>query len=234
MLDFECLDVNETIKSVLRQFQVDFVFQPIYSRYGEIVGYEALMRPEGKRIVDFIEEMKQEDKLHELELLSFFGATLAYRQRGYDTLLSINSFPSECFSDEEALSYSLCFRPIKEKLIIEILEYTDEKHWTWEMKKRHVERYRGIEVALDDYGTGSNDQRAIEYYQPNMIKLDRSLISDIHQNKEKQENVKEILRKMHQKGIVVLAEGVETREEFDYLKSIRMDFYQGYYLGRPQ
>ncbi len=233
MLDFEELNVSEDIKSVLRQYHVDFVFQPIFSKYGKIIGHEALMRPEGKNVLDFIDEMRAADKLHDVELLTFFGATMAYRQRGYDTLLSINSFPSDCFSHEEALAYSLCFRPIKDKLVIEMLEYTEEKHWTWDMKKQHVERYRGIEIAIDDFGVGNNDLATVDYYKPDMIKLDRSLISDIDVSKDKQDHVASLVDEMHRRSIVVLAEGVETKEEYNYLKDLDVDFYQGYYLGRP-
>lgn len=233
MLDFTKLNVNDDIKETLLKYNIDFVFQPIFVREGALIGYEALMRPEGKNILDFIDEMRTQDKLHDLELLTFFGATMKYRERGYDKMLSINSFPSECFSPMEALDYSLCFRPIKDKLIIEILEYTEEMHWTWEFKKQHMRTYEGIEVALDDYGTGSNDEAAVEYYQPNMIKLDRSLISGIDHDAQKQDRVKKIVDDLHKQTIVVLAEGVETKEELDWLKGIGVDFYQGYYLGRP-
>ena len=233
MLDFSQLNVSDNIKKVLLKYRVDFVFQPIFVRSGELIGHEALMRPEGKNIMDFIEEMKEADKLHDLELLSFFGATMAYRQRGYDNLLSINSFPSESFSEEEALEYSLCFRPIKDKLIIEILEYTDEKHWTWDLKKQHINTYKGIEVALDDFGTGHNEDGAIDYYKPDMIKIDRSLISNIHEDKAKQEHLKSVLKLVKGSTIVVLAEGVETKEEYEYLLDQGINYFQGFYLGRP-
>lgn len=57
-------------------------------------------------IAEVFLDMKEKEKLHDLELLSFFGATMAYRQRNYDKMLSINSFPEDCFSHEEALQYS--------------------------------------------------------------------------------------------------------------------------------
>lgn len=233
MLDFEDLNVNDEIKSVLKQYQVDFAFQPIYSRDHAIIGYEALMRPEGKDVLTFIEEMKNANKLHELELISFFGATYAYKKRGYDTLLSINSFPSETFTTKEARAYSLAFRPIKEKLIVEILEYTEERHWTWKAKRNHIKEYRGIEVALDDFGTGHNDMQAVSYYEPDMVKIDRSLIAGIDQDAYKQKVLNEIIENLHDKMIAVLAEGVETKEEYEYLLTTKVDFFQGYYLGMP-
>ena len=44
-------------RQIIAQDQVDFVFQPIFSKYGKIIGHEALMRPEGKNVLDFIDEM---------------------------------------------------------------------------------------------------------------------------------------------------------------------------------
>ena len=63
--------------------------------------------------------------------------------------------------------------------------------------------------------------------------IDRTLISNIDKDKDKQLYIKKLIDDMHNKLIVVLAEGVETKEEYDYLKGIGVDFYQGYYLGKP-
>lgn len=233
MLYFDNLDLDNKIKSILKEYHVDFVFQPIISKNDLLVGYEALMRPEGKNILEFIDEMKENGKLHELELLTFFGATYAYQERGYETLLSVNSFPTELLSEDELIEYTNCFKMPREKVIVEILEYGDGKSWTWKSKSAQISYNKGVEVALDDFGTGLNDMVAVDYYRPQMIKLDRSLISDIDKDIAKQKNVKKLTDTMHERMIVVLAEGIETREELDFLKSINVDFYQGYFLGRP-
>lgn len=232
-LNFDKLNVSESIKEVLNKYDVDFVFQPIYSGFETIAGYEALMRPKNKSILEFIDEMTREDKLHDLEILTFFGATYAYKLRGYETMLSVNSFPTELFTEEELLEYTECFKMPREKVVVEILEYSDDKGWTWDMKNDQINRNRGVEVALDDFGTGFNDMKAVDYYRPHMIKVDRSLISDIDKDKDKQSHIKKLVKDMHDKLVAVLAEGVETKEEYDFLKGIGVDFYQGYYLGKP-
>jgi len=225
--------ISENTKAIFREYDVDFVFQPIYSKFETIIGHEALMRPKGKFILDFIEEMKNNNKLHELEILTFFGATHAYRKRGCDTMLSINSFPTEVFTPEELVEYTKCFEMPREKVIVEILEYSDEKNWTWHIKSRQIDKNRGVEIALDDFGTGFNDEAAVEFYNPQMIKIDRSLITDINKDEKKQVSLKTLIDDMHKKMITVLAEGVETKEEFECLKGIGADFFQGYYLARP-
>lgn len=233
MNTFSELDVSKEIRDILEEYDVDFVFQPIYSRMETIIGYEALMRPNGKFVLEFIEEMKKNNKLHDLEVLTFFGATHKYKERGYNTLLSINSFPSEVFTELELIEYNRCFGLTRDKIIVEILEYGDDENWTWAKKSMHLNDNTGIEIALDDFGTGYNDESAVDYYNPHMIKIDRSLITDIDKDKEKQDRVNRIVKNMHDKLIVVLAEGIETEAEYKYLKDAGIDFFQGYYLGRP-
>lgn len=225
--------ISENTKKILEKYDVDFVFQPIFSRFETVIGHEALMRPNGKFILDFIEEMKNNDKLHDLEILTFFGATHAYKKRGYDTMLSINSFPTEIFTKSELEEYTKCFEMPREKVIVEILEYADERNWTWDDKSQQIHKNSGVEIALDDFGTGFNDEATVDIYNPQMIKIDRSLITDIDKDEKKQSYLKKLISDMHKKMIVVLAEGVETKEEFEYLKEIGADFFQGYYLGRP-
>lgn len=232
-MNFDLLNVSDSIKKILNKYNVDFVFQPIISKFETVVGHEALMRPKNRSILEFIDDMTRDGKLHELEILTFFGATYAYKLRGYDTMLSVNSFPTEIFTEEELIEYTKCFEMPREKVIVEILEYSDEKSWTWKEKNSQIIKNAGVEVALDDFGTGFNDMKAVEYYKPHMIKVDRTLISNIDQDKNKQAHIKQIVKDMHDKLIAVLAEGVETKEEYEYLKGIGVDFYQGYYLGKP-
>lgn len=69
---------------------------------------------------------------------------------------------------------------------------------------------------------------------PHIVKLDRELISGIDHIAEKQENVARLIPEFHSKGIRVVAEGVEEKEEFDYLVGVGVDLFQGYYLARPE
>lgn len=66
----------------------------------KIVGHEALMRPLGRTPLELIEEHRIKGGLHTLELATFFGACKAYYDRDMQGILSINSFPAECFDRE--------------------------------------------------------------------------------------------------------------------------------------
>ena len=71
-------------------------------------------------------------------------------------------------------------------------------------------------------------------FHPDIVKVDRSLIENIHTDRTNQEKVKRILEYTQSNGIMALAEGVETKEEYDYIRSIPFRLVQGYYTGRPQ
>ena len=107
---------------------------------------------------------------------------------------------------------------------------------------RSVRRYRSApdciqnkhwKVSLDDFGMGENNMNAVYLYTPDIVKLDRSLICGIDNDARKQENVRTYLESFHERGMQVLAEGVETREECDFLRSLGVDLFQGYYLAMP-
>ena len=88
-------------------------------------------------------------------------------------------------------------------------------------------------LAADDFGTGLNNLELIEFMSPDIVKLDREVISGIDHISEKQENVKNLVKIFHSKDIMVVAEGIEEKEEFEYLQGLGIDLYQGYFLARP-
>ena len=74
----------------------------------------------------------------------------------------------------------------------------------------------------------------VDRYEPEFVKLDRELISGIDADEVKQENITALLQMFHDRGIKVVAEGVETKEEFDWLVDAGAALFQGFYLHRPE
>ena len=234
MISFDHLPLDPDILKALRDLSINYVFQPIYLPDGKTVyAWEALMRPTDMTVTELIEEYSKKDKLHVLEVATFFGAMQAYFTRGYEQRVAINSFPSDCMKQEEADVFLEFFGDkIRGRMIIENLEYPYFSPEHWKEKSRSVNHMDNL-LAADDYGTGITDLELIEQMSPHIVKLDRELISGIDHTTEKQEKVKELVNLFHSKGIMVVAEGIEEKEEFDYLVSLGVDLYQGYYLGRP-
>lgn len=233
MIYFEDLPLDKEILKALAELEIEYVFQPIFYADGKtIYAYEALMRPIGTTVTALIEEYTKRKQLHILEVATFWGATQAYFMRGYKEKLSVNSFPCECFSESETQAYVDYFGSDKGILIIENLEYP-KFSLDKSIKKKEVAAVGSSLLALDDYGVGFNDMDKVMILEPQIIKIDRSLLSGIETNTDKQANCKKIIDTMHEMGKLAVAEGVETKEEFDYMVSLGADFFQGYYLARP-
>ncbi len=233
MIYYEDLPLDGKILEALGKLHINYVFQSIFLPDGKtIYAREALMRPVEKPVLELIEEYTKKDELHVLEVATFWGATQEYFLRGYTEKLSVNSFPCECFSREETEVYMEYFGKDRNVLIIESLEYP-KFDLQKSLKKKEVAAVGDSQLALDDYGIGINNMDMVNTLEPQIIKIDRSLLSGIDHDEAKKANCKDIIKRMHEKGIKVVAEGVETKEEFDYLVSIGADLFQGYYLARP-
>lgn len=234
MICFDHLALSEDILKALRELNIDYVFQPIFEKDKKTVyAWEALMRPQKLTVTDLIAQYQGSDKLHVIEVATFFGAMQAYFLRGYTEKVAINSFPSDCMKPEEAqVFWEYYGEEIRGRMIIEILEYPYFSLEHWLEKNRSVRAMNNL-FSLDDYGTGINNMEKVDFLKPDIVKLDRSLITFIDQDSERQENIKKSIELFHERNIKVVAEGIEREEEFDFLVSAGTDLFQGYYLARP-
>lgn len=235
MIHYEQMPFNSKDLEELKCLDVNFVFQPIFhAKNMEIVAYEALMRPLGKTPLELIEEYRNMNKLHVIELATTFGAAMECKKRGCTTDICINSFPSEALTEEQHKIYYACFPDMIGRVIVEIVEYTDLNRNRWARKKDDIQKHH-MRISIDDYSIGNNDMSAVEYYRPQYVKLDRLLVSDIHKDKERQEKINELIRTFHGTGIQIVAEGIETVDEFNFFRNnTDVDLLQGYYLGMPE
>ena len=95
-------------------------------------------------------------------------------------------------------------------------------------------RDMGIDVALDDFGTGYTAFNQLINYPVNCLKIDKSFVDDLSEsNKTKATMVKAILSIAESFDLCVVAEGIETQEQFDFLLDNNCDYAQGYFLSKP-
>jgi len=97
----------------------------------------------------------------------------------------------------------------------------------------HEMKAAGIHHAIDDFGTGYSSLKSIKQLPINKIKIDRSFITDIISNKDTAAIVSAIIAMAHSMKLTVVAEGVETEEQLDYLNDLGCDQIQGYLLSTP-
>ncbi len=234
MIYYDHLPLDKEILDALGELSINYVFQPIFRPDGKTVfAWEALMRPTDKNVMDLINEYMETDKLHILEVATLFGAMQAYTLRGYTERVSVNSFPNDCLRQDEADAFWEYYGDsIRGNMIIENLEYPYFSYEIWQEKCRSVRSMDNL-LAAADFGSGVNNMERIDVMQPDIVKLDRELISGIDHDPEKQNNVKRLVFELHSRDMLVVAEGVEEKEEFDYLLGLGVDLFQGFYLARP-
>jgi EAL domain-containing protein (putative c-di-GMP-specific phosphodiesterase class I) len=94
-------------------------------------------------------------------------------------------------------------------------------------------REMGFRIALDDLGAGYAGLTSFVRLEPEFVKLDMSLVRDVHQSEAKQKIIGSMVSLCHEMGKVIVAEGVENREERDALVELGCDLLQGYFFARP-
>ena len=119
-------------------------------------------------------------------------------------------------------------------LKIELTESTILENIDDAAHKMKVLKNFGISFAMDDFGTGYSSLQYLKRLPLDEIKIDKSFIKDIHTDANDAAIVKAIIAISEVLGMNVIAEGVETKEQLEFLKSNGCFCYQGYYFSRPQ
>lgn len=94
-------------------------------------------------------------------------------------------------------------------------------------------RSKGINLAIDDLGAGYSNLKYIADLKPEIVKLDRSLVADIHTDPRRQILVKHFSALCEDLGAQLVAEGIETQAEIDVIQEVGCHLAQGYFLARP-
>ena len=91
----------------------------------------------------------------------------------------------------------------------------------------------GINISIDDFGTGYSSFSYIKQFSIDKLKVDRAFIKDTPVDQDDVAIVEAIIAMAHKLKLKVVAEGVETHEQLEFLKSAKCDVIQGYFLGKP-
>jgi EAL domain-containing protein (putative c-di-GMP-specific phosphodiesterase class I) len=210
---------------------VFFEFQPII-KDNSIYGYEALMRIRNTTITDTIRGCRNLMDYYNLEKKTFFEALREYKRRGYEEKVFLNSFPNIFLKNSDMEEFISEHGDILDRVVLEVLESPNANRYELDKKIAFAKKY-GCLMAIDDYGTGNHIVDSELLLQPDIIKLDRSLISNINTSKERQNDLYRIIQNFDNANISVLAEGVETKAELETMKDLGATLFQGYYISRP-
>lgn len=230
---------KEELYTILDSQLLDYVFQPIINASdGSIYGYEALMRPMGKSINTpdkLIHLAQAQGQLWQIEKTTFYTTLELFKKYQYlfgDVKLFINSVPNQVLKENEYDDLERLYPNLLSRVVMEITEHESIDHFPLFKKKELIERWGGL-LALDDYGTGFANDMLLINLRPNIIKIDKFIVDDIEWDADKQSILSKTINFARERNTLVLAEGVETRAQFEKLELMGIDLIQGYYVSKP-
>lgn len=230
----------QILNKMITENQFTYHVQPIVeTTTGNIVAYEALMRSGGDIKMDpsqIIDIAASQKSLYAIEKLTLFNSLklLSENQNVFkDKKLFINSMSNYLLTDEDFNELYLTYGELIEKCVIEIVEDSSATNEAIDLIKRRLS-FTHSQLAIDDYGTGYSNSTNLLKYRPDYVKIDRSLITDIHNDMKKQQLVTQIIEFCHDNHLITLAEGVETSQELKTVIRLGIDLVQGYYTSKPK
>lgn len=119
-----------------------------------------------------------------------------------------------------------------EYLVVEITEYM-AMEYEYSLGVLEQLKALGIGISIDDFGTGYSSLNYLKNFPIDSIKIDKSFVNEIMRDHNDAIIVKAIITLAHNLHMQVIAEGVETKEQLDFLKNYRCDVTQGYYFSKP-
>ncbi|OEH86019.1 hypothetical protein BHU72_14800 [Desulfuribacillus stibiiarsenatis] len=208
-------------------------YQPIIElKTNKIMGYEALLRGSELPPEELFQLYAQQERLVDLDITAMKLAidNFVYSE-GYK--LFLNCHP-ETFVSEKLLHLI----QDQHSYVIEniVLEITERAILNPKLARDNAKKFKkmGMVLAIDDFGQGQSYFHNIEILEPNIIKLDKSLIANICNNEKSKYMIiglQEMANKIEAK---LIAEGIETREVANVVKSCGIECGQGWFFGRPE
>lgn len=239
-------ELETELRKAIENEQLTLAFQPIYQlSTDEIQGAEALLRWESETLgvispVEFIplaEETGLILPIGEWVLTQACKTAASWNAHTSEPIYIAINLSSRQFQrtnvydlvvntlKDVRLSPSLLTLEITESLLLEDDEET--------LSSLHRLQEQGIKIAIDDFGTGYSSLSYLKRFPVNTIKIDRSFIRDIPDDENDTALVQSILSIGKTLKMKTIAEGVETEEQYHFLKKLKCDMVQGFYKSKP-
>jgi len=211
-------------------------FQPIVCwSERRVLAYEALVRtdePSLARPDHLFDAAEQLHRVQELGRRIRRAVAQAVVNAPPDALIFVNLHAND-LTDDELFAPNAPLAAFAERIIFEITERTSLDKMSDIQERMAALRARGYRIAVDDLGAGYAGLSSLASLQPEVVKLDMSLVRGVDQQPIKQRLVASLQTLGGPLGIRVVAEGVETQAERDTLIGIGCDLFQGYLFAKP-
>lgn len=238
----EVLELLETkwIDQVILENNITFHIQPIVTSKQEVFAYEMLARfkdVDGNSVPpnEVFKAAKKRNRMYALDRVC--RMTAVKNAATISKKVFINFIPTSIYSPEHCLRTTVQLAnqlgiPFSQ-LVFEVVE--TEKVDDIDHLKKILAYYRekGLHYALDDVGDGFSTIEVLEQLMPNYMKLDMKFVQGVSHDLNKQATAKNFLTAALQVGATPLAEGIEEWADFEWLKEVGYELFQGYLFGKP-
>ncbi|MGG0668908.1 EAL domain-containing protein [Sporosarcina koreensis] len=220
-------------------------YQPqIHPKTGKIVGLEALIRwqhpslgllPSGK-FIKLAEDNGLINQIGKWVISEASSQNKKWQDAGYNPLKVSVNLSTQQFLTKDLVTFmedTLARTGLDpEYLVVEITEYM-AMEYEYSLKVLKQLKEIGIGISIDDFGTGYSSLTYLNNFPIDFIKIDKSFVSEIMNDHPNAFIVKAIITLAHNLQMQVIAEGVETKEQLDFLIDQQCDFVQGFYFSKP-
>ena len=232
------LDCEDCGKAERVGFQFDYAYQPILDvESKEVFAHEALVRgPNGEGALTVLQQVNERNR-YRFDQACRVKAIKGAKELGIKERVSINFLPNAIYKPE------MCIRTTLEaarthgfpldKIIFEVTEGERVEDGPWFAEILREYKRCGFKTAIDDFGAGFAGMKLLADFQPDLIKIDMDLIRNVDGSRPRQAIVRSLVRLCEEMNITVVAEGIETVAERDFLRDAGIRLMQGYLIAKP-
>ena len=233
------------LKDAIKNKELELYFQPqVHIQTGNIVGAEALIRwndnlnglTSPDTFIPIAEESGLINQIGEwvIQEACKFGKKCLNNHHRLTIALNVSANQIKYQNISQIISDALESSGFEaDKLEIEITESSIMHRAEENIKKLHSIRALGVRIAVDDFGTGYSSLSYLKRFPIDVLKIDKSFIDDIPYSKDDMAIVIAIIEMGKALGYEILAEGIETKEQLEFLKEKQCSLYQGFYKSEP-
>ncbi|GAB2510793.1 EAL domain-containing protein [Lysobacter humi (ex Lee et al. 2017)] len=235
--------LSAALRKVLDRQELSLVYQPKMAvADGRMIGVEALLRWNSSefgpvspaQFIPLAEESGLILEIGEWALRQACSQLKAWRDGGLDIGIAVNVSALQLLRGNlpEVIEQTLHATGLPAHCLeIELTESVVMAEATW--SALHAIRSLGVQTAIDDFGTGYSSLAYLKRLPINTLKIDKEFIGDLTRDPDDEAITSAVIAMGHSLGLQVVAEGVETADQLEFLRRHGCDVIQGYWLARP-